>query len=166
ADGYEGVAAAQEPDGLASIRAAPFPVVAIALLEVAQVEGGVRELLTASPKTSEGEPDEIGARQLLRIVECKVGEKWHPVILELARPHAGPVIEWVAGDGRRRVPQVGRRPGGTVLAHVSKISPAPIVARGAGGRARRAQPLDPPRAVARTAIAVPESRIGASEAKQ
>src|SRR5262249_58819519 len=129
ADGYEGVAAAQEPDGLASIRAAPFPVVAIALLEVAQVEGGVRELLTASPKTSEGEPDEIGARQLLRIVECKVGEKWHPVILELAHPHAVPVIHVVACDRMQQVLPVRRQTGGTVLAHVSKIFLAPIVVR-------------------------------------
>ena len=71
--------------GPAGALVVPEAVVAVALLEVAQVARRVRQrVATRAGAGDQAEADEIGARQRARVVHREVGHQRHAVVLDLA----------------------------------------------------------------------------------
>ena len=171
---HQRVAAAQVAGVGRGAGARPEAVVAVAALEIRQMRFAIGQgvaaavahrLRRARPRAGhQAEPDEIVARQRLRVVEGEIGRQRHAVIFDLAVTQRAGLLR-VGAHQRLHQPRPVRRDARRPVAAHMRHEGLALVRVGAGQhRAVAPDQLRHREAVQRAAVRVPARRVGAADA--
>lgn len=168
ADDDEGVAATHDARVAQRRRVAALvkTVIAEAAFEIVEVAAGVGQGGGIAGGRHQTEADEVGACELLHVVDGEVGHQRHAMVFELTDAQRPGLFRIVWHQGLEQEFPVGGDAGRAMCGDKRQVVLALLVVRGRQLRAVGGEPRDALQAVRRATVGVPEVRVGATEVEQ